>query len=499
MSSTCTGRTIRCSCCSADDRSPSHTVHHPRPLPLSPTSSEPHRGGVNATGLRRRALRASVYTLAAYGLSQGIRLSSNLILTRLLVPDMFGVMAIALVLITGLALFSDIGLSQIVVQHRQGAEARFSDTVWSLQTLRGLAIGIVVLALACLLHCASTLGWVPAGSVYANPLLPLIVGVLALSPIVGGLESTKAALARRELAVGSVARLELGSQLIGSICTIGLAVVSQSIWALVAGAIASVTARTVMSHTTLPGAANRWHWDLPTIREILRFGKWIVLSSILGFLAMNSDRLLLGALVDSDSLGLYAIALLILGAIQSALSKLGSGVALPLFSEVARNDASNLRNVYYRARAPLDAALLFAAGLLFSGGTAIIHALYDNRYGGAGPILEVVGLCLIASRYELVDQCFLALGKPRVLNLPILCRILAFYIIVPLAYRGFGFEGAVWGIAASAFAGVPVSLVLMKRHGLLSLSRELLPLPVFLIGMGCGSLVNLAPRLLSLH
>ena len=44
-----------------------------------------------------------------------------------------------------------------------------------------------------------------------------------------------------------------------------------------------------------------------------------------------------------------------------------------------------------------------------------------------------------------------------------------------------------------------MSLVLMKRHGLLSLSRELLPLPVFLIGMGCGSLVNMAPRLLSLH
>ena len=59
--------------------------------------------------LKQRVLRAGGWTVAGFGLSQVIRFGSNLLMTRILVPEMFGVMAIALMVMYGLALFSDVG------------------------------------------------------------------------------------------------------------------------------------------------------------------------------------------------------------------------------------------------------------------------------------------------------------------------------------------------------------------------------------------------------
>src|SRR5450631_2183138 len=72
--------------------------------------------------LRRRVLNAGAWTFVSYGLSLVIRFGSSLLLTRLLVPEMFGVMAMATVVMIGLAMFSDLGLAQSVVRSERGSE-----------------------------------------------------------------------------------------------------------------------------------------------------------------------------------------------------------------------------------------------------------------------------------------------------------------------------------------------------------------------------------------
>src|SRR5262245_36522377 len=98
--------------------------------------------------LKQRVFAASAWSLAGYGVNQAIRFSSNLIMTRLLVPEMFGVMAIATIVIVGLAMFSDLGLRQSLVQSRRGADPAFLNTAWVLQILRGFALWIIALAIS---------------------------------------------------------------------------------------------------------------------------------------------------------------------------------------------------------------------------------------------------------------------------------------------------------------------------------------------------------------
>src|SRR5260370_33210440 len=95
--------------------------------------------------LKHRALRAGWWTLASYILNLAIRFGSNLILTRLLAPEMFGVMTIAPIIIIGLAMFSDLGLKQNIVQSVRGHDTHFLNTSWTIQMLRGVLLSVCAL------------------------------------------------------------------------------------------------------------------------------------------------------------------------------------------------------------------------------------------------------------------------------------------------------------------------------------------------------------------
>lgn len=432
--------------------------------------------------LRQRILRASGWSLGSHVVAQGIRLGGNLILTRLLVPEMFGVMAIVYVLMIGLTLFSDIGIRQSIVQSTRGEDGVFLDTAWSVQIVRGVFIWLVALLLSLGLLFAQHAMWVEAGTVYANPILPLVVAIFTLTAILQGFESTKLAMARRMLQLDQVAKIEVLAQVLGLIVMVIWARLSPTIWSLVAGAFAAGLARALGSHVLLRGHANRWLWDKTALQEILSFGKWIFLSSMLGFLVINGDRLLLGGMIDAHLLGLYAIAFLLVNSLQVALSQLIGNVAFPALSEVVRSAPERLKATYYKFRVPLDAALLGASGLLFGLGPWIVNLLYDTRYSGAGPILQILALGGFAARYQISEQLFLSLGQPRLLTICTALRLVTLYTMLPLGYLFWGLDGALWAIVLAPASVLPVVLYFKHQNGLLDLKKEFLLLPFFLLG-----------------
>lgn len=445
---------------------------------------------LNPPTLKQRALRAGGWSLAGYGLSQAIRFGSSLVMTRLLVPEMFGVMAIAQVFMFGLALFSDLGLAQNIVQSRRGDEPVFLNTVWVVQILRGVLIWLLALLLGLALDVAGSANWLPAGSAYANPHLPAVIVALSFTALIAGFQSTKIGMARRKLSLAGITKIELTSQLIAFGGMVLWASLDRSIWALVAGNIIASTVQAVLSHAVLPGPINRWQWENQAFREIFGFGKWIFFTSILGFLASSGDRLLLAGIVSSAALGLYSIAFLIMNACQSALTKPLASISFPAFSEVARQSPARLGEVYYKFRIPADIAALFLSGFLFTAGSLIIKVLFDARYLNAGPILEILALVLVVTRYEVAHQCFYALGRPKLVTATILVDVCALYMLVPVAFFFFGFAGAIWAIALTSFASLPLDIWLTFKLGLLDIKKELLVLPAFPVGMAAGKLLT---------
>jgi O-antigen/teichoic acid export membrane protein len=460
--------------------------------PLQDTQQQGKQVVINLAGLRGRVIQAGAWTVGGHVAGQVIRLGSNLIMTRLLVPEMFGVMVLANVLLIGLNLFSDLGLNQNVIQSKRGRDEAFLNTVWTVQILRGVLICMLALVMAFGIQLAALNHWVPENSVYAAPLLPYVVAAFSVTAVIAGLESTKIATANRNLAMQHVVKLELTSQITGFVVMVLWAWADRTIWALVAGGVAAAGMRTLLSHLLLSGQQNRLHWDRAAFVEIYHFGKWVFLTSILGFLAMNGDRLILGWLADTSVLGMYAIAFLIISAIQQTFSRVINRVGLPALSEVARDRPEALKDVYYKLRAPVDLATLFAMGLLLACGHQLIDVLYDDRYLPAGHMLEILSIALFEVRYNIVGQCLIALGKPRSLAPMIVMRLVALYGLMPVAYVWYGLDGAIWVAGGSAFAGLPLIFYLKVKYGWFDWVKEVRVLPALIAGYAMGYLANWA-------
>ena len=102
----------------------------------------------NSKNLKSRVIAAGYWTMAGFGLSQIIRLSSNLIMTRLLVPEMFGLMALCQVFLFIMKLISDIGIRPSIIRSNRVDDPRFLNTAWTVQIIRGGIITSMVLLAA---------------------------------------------------------------------------------------------------------------------------------------------------------------------------------------------------------------------------------------------------------------------------------------------------------------------------------------------------------------
>lgn len=429
--------------------------------------------------LRARVLRAGGWTLAGFALSQAIRFGGNLVMTRLLVPEMFGVMAIATMVMYGLALFSDVGLRQSIVHSRRGGEAAFLNTAWAVQIARGLVIwgAAVVVSLGFMFFK------MPEGSVYSDPTLPYVIIVLSLSAVIAGFESTKLHEASRGLVLDRVTRIDLASQLVGVLAMLAWALADRSIWALVAGGLCAAAVRALLTHAWLPGSANRWRWEGAAFREIMGVGKWIFAASVLGFLVNSADRLVLGALTSASVLGVYVIAFLLFSSVEQVLVKIIGDVSFPALSEVARVRPAALRSVYYRFHLAVGLPACLAAGLLVACAEPLVALLYDARYAEAGWMLRILAVALVTLPYRVATQCFLVLGEPQQMSRICLIRLAALCVLTPAGFHFFGLAGALWAIVLSYFSTLPTTLAFVVRHGLFDAKKELLLLPPFLAGL----------------
>ncbi|MFP4009420.1 MAG: oligosaccharide flippase family protein, partial [Spirulinaceae cyanobacterium] len=177
---------------------------------------------------KRRAIVASIWTLIGFGGSQSLRLVSNLILTRLLAPDLFGLMSLITTFVVGLHLFSDVGIGASLIQNRRGNDPKFYNTAWTLQVVRGISLWLLSFPVAYI--CVQ---------IYDEPRLWLLIVVALGSSVFAGFESVAEHLLNRQVKQGRQQMLFFTTQISSIVVTAIWAYFQQSIWALVAGNLVS--------------------------------------------------------------------------------------------------------------------------------------------------------------------------------------------------------------------------------------------------------------------
>ena len=422
------------------------------------------------SSLRKKAIQGTVWTIAGYGASQVLRLGSNLILTRLLLPEFFGLMALVNVFIVGLNLFSDVGLGPSIIQNKRGDDPDFLNTAWTIQVMRGVALWLGSLLIA----------W-PISHFYAKPELLWLIPIVGLSTLISGFDSTALLTLNRQLAVGKLAIFELMGQVISLIVMIVWAKFDPSIRALVAGTFVSALFQLLWSHRLLPHQPNRFAWDKEAAQKIFTFGKWIFFSTALTFLASQADRLILGKLISATLLGIYGIAYTFADIPRSVILALSGKVIFPTFAKLVGLPRETFRAKILKNRKLLLLALAAGLSILVGFGDYVIYFLYKKEYHQAAWMLPIIALGIWhTSLYSTMSPALLALGKPIYNTLGYMFTLITISIGLLVGYHSLKMQGAVIAVAVGDFPFYMVTMYGLWREKLGCLKQDLFATAVFL-------------------
>jgi O-antigen/teichoic acid export membrane protein len=404
---------------------------------LTDTAREPIAGKV---------VRATAWTLGGYGTSQTLRFVGNLILTRLMNPDVFGLASLVLTFIYGLQMFTDVGTGPAVVQSPHGDKADFLDTAWTIQCIRG---GFLFMA-----SCAIAF---PVAWFYNQPMLAWLVPAAGLGAVFDGFASMSLHSASRHLRVQWLTFIEITTQALNILTIIVLALVLRRVfgagdlrlvWATIAGTVVGELTRMVLSHAVVPGIRHRFLLDPQSRKVLFSFGRWVFFSTLLMFLATQSDRLIFAKMIPLQLLGVYGIAAALGNLPAQAVQRMSSAVLFPAYSR--RQGREDFHRIFWRARLPV----LLAGATLVSGlaacGPFLVRVLYDTRYVQAGPILQVLA---VAAWFQMLEAtngaALLAVGKVRWMAWGNAAKLVAMLVLLPLGFHLGGFQGALVGLVLS--------------------------------------------------
>lgn len=408
-----------------------------------------------APPLKAAVVSGSLWTLVGYAVTQALRLGNNLILTRLLTEEAFGLMALITALIQGLEMFSDVGIGPSIVRSERGNDPRFLNTVWTIQVGRGLVHWLIAVALA-----------YPFATFYGQPELASLVPIAASMAVLSGFYSTGLFTLIRDMGARKLALIEITSQLAATAFMIAWALRAPSVWALVAGSLFGCGVKLVLSHVVRSGVRNRFAWEPAAAKSLFHFGRWIFVSTTITFMVMQADRLIFGKMIPLAMLGVYSIGLMIATLPMQALSQIGSRIAFPLYMRLVSGGAE-LASVFHRVRQPILVAGGFATSCLIALGPFVIAFLYDRRYAEAGWVVSVLAFGGWFSLLEATNgAALLARGKTNVFAMANGAKLASMLVLIPAGYHVAGFPGAVAGFALADMARYAVSAIAVSAHGL---------------------------------
>lgn len=377
----------------------------------------------------------------------------GIVLARILVPQDYGVYAVALVVLNAMLSMNELGVSVAIVRW-PGDVGRIAPTVATLavasSTVLYLAGFLAAPTICRLMHVPS------AGAV---------LRVLTLGVLIDAVTSVPAAMMTREFQQGRRLVVDTLGFLVISSTSIALALAGAGAWSLVVGAILGNVVNGVLVLAWAP-ARLRFGFRPDVARELLAFGLPLAAASLLIFGTLNIDYVVVGRMLGQVPLGLYLLAFNLSSFPVSLFSAPVRRVSLPAFARLAQ-EPGRAGGAFVRAAVLLMAVTVPACLLLAVFADPLLAFVYGHKWqASAGPLPWLAGLALARVFGELSYDFLVALGRSRA-NLVI--QLLWFVGLVPALTLGARF-GGVTGVAVghavvAAFVAAPALGVVLHRAG----------------------------------
>jgi len=368
---------------------------------------------------------------------RSLGLISTVVLARLLVPEDFGLVAMASVVIAFLELLSAFGFDMALIQNQEAGRAQF-DTVWTFNVLFGLMKAVILVLIA-----------VPVSRFYEEPRLVLVFLVLASGLLIGGLENVGIVAFRKDLRFSREFQYQVTKKLASFIVTVSLALFLRTYWALIAGVLTWQISGVVLSNLLHP---YRPRLSLSAKQEVIGFSKWLLLNNFVSFFYLHSAHLIIGKISGARPLGLYTVAYEISNLPTTELIAPINRAIFPGYAKMA-SDLENLRDGFLKIISVIALLALPAAAGIAVTAELLVTVVFGDKWLDAVPLIQVLAFYGAITALETnTYYIHLALGNVRAFTMLIaISAVLLVVLGVALTIR--------WGALGAAVAYLIVAIM----------------------------------------
>jgi len=372
---------------------------------------------------------------------RGAGLINMVILARILVPEDFGLIAMAMLIVGAIDIFSEFNFDVVLIKKQQATRTDY-DTAWTLSIIRGVVVAVFLLAIA-----------VPAADLFGEPRLVLVTVALSLSPLLLGFRNIGVVDFRKTLDFRRDFIFMAGAKVVAVMVTVALALLWQNYWALVGGIIASALWSVAASYAMHPF---RPRCSLKSWYELFAFTKWLLLHNILLYFRNRTDRLVIGKLLGAATLGLYSLAFELANLVTSELMAPIRRALFPGYAQLATEPA-RMRSMFvdiFALTLWAGAPIPIVIGLLAD---PVIHLLLGDAWSAAVPLTQLLVVAGFAALLSSGSQpVYLACGRPELQTFLVGLSAL---LLLPAIVVGVKIEGAIGAAMALIVVQTIVALV----------------------------------------
>jgi lipopolysaccharide exporter len=416
-------------------------------------------GYFGGTSLKAKVFRGGIWMGAGSFSEQLTRFGRNMILTRLLAPEAFGVMAVVLSAGSVIQIITDIGVKEAIIQNPRGTEDHYLSAAWWLASFRSISIYISVFLLA---------PWI--SKFYGNHELVPLLRVIALGVIFEGTLSSRAYAAIKNMRFKKWAAIHHGGGIAGVIITLILSLFIRDVWALVLGNLAESGMRCVLSYVLCPYFP-MFAWDKAAAGELLQFSRRLFGLSFLNLIFSRADVFVLAKLYSPADLGLYVMGIYLVQTPASFLMNLLGQTLLPTFSNV-QGDKARENRILLQVTSLLVRVGLPVVVFIFFCGHSLLTLLYGQRYGAAAlPLMLATCVAFVNLLNGQITVLFYGRGAPQLHRRAV--AIMAGLMVVSIypCAKYFGVAGGQLACLAAVVVGFLFQLVRLHRLTDLSLAE----------------------------
>jgi O-antigen/teichoic acid export membrane protein len=411
-------------------------------------------------------------TAFCFGAQAVIKLGSSLILTRILNPEAYGIIAIIVSIAFVVELIGDINVTLFIVRDNNGEQPRYLNTARTMNLARG-ALNTTILFL--LAPFIST-------SLYDLPALTIPLRVFSLTFVISALQTMAFPVAIRRKRARIIMYSELAATAVSTVFSLVYCYYSRDFWGIVFGMLLSRLTMTVLSYQFYPELRPKLHFDWAAARDILGFSKFVMPSSLLTIAISQFDKIVFLRLFDLNLLGVYGLAGNIAGPIEALISKISQSVLYPRCAHNFRANRETFALMYYTENVKLFFSILILPAAVGGAAQLVIAVLYPSRYAEAGAILQAFMVrAALLSLASPAEDLLIATGEYQVGLYGNVFRAIWVCAGSLGGYYLFGFMGFVYGAALSGLPPLLYYVWLQRKKGMLIAKYEAYKLAFVLV------------------